>query len=246
MSPRQATRLLLAGVFVFAAASAWAEDAGPTAPMALTSAQIVEQMQRHSHAQTGELRQYKALRHYAVEYRGFATTIDAKMDVEASYDAAAGKSLQIISQSGSHFLCEKVLKRAVDSEKEAMQNKASTALSETNYRFRLAGSETVAGRPAYILDVEPLTASKFLFRGKIWVDAADFAVVKMETEPAKSPSFWIARTLIHYTGAKTDGFWLPQLVRSETKVRIGGTAVLTIDYGSYTVVPVATQAAAKF
>ena len=67
------------------------------------------------------------------------------------------------------------------------------------------------------------------------MDAADFAVVKMETEPAKNPSFWISRTLIHYTGAKTDGFWMPQKVRSETKVRFGGTAVLTIDYGSYSI-----------
>jgi hypothetical protein len=89
-----------------------------------------------------------------------------------------------------------------------------------------------------------LTASKFLYRGKIWVDAADFAVMKMETEPAKSPSFWIARTLIHYTGAKTGGFWLPQHVRSETHVRIGGTAVMTIDYGSYDVVPASTIQAA--
>jgi hypothetical protein len=55
----------------------------------------------------------------------------------------------------------------------------------------------------------------------------------METEPAKSPSFWISRTQIHCTNAKTDGFWLPEQVRSETKVRIGGTAVLTIDYGRY-------------
>jgi hypothetical protein len=92
--------------------------------------------------------------------------------------------------------------------------------------------------------VEPLRESKFLFRGKIWVDAADFAVVKMETEPAKSPSFWIARTLIHYTSVKTDGFWLPQQVRSETKVRIGGTAVLTIDYGSYEVVQMTALASA--
>ena len=81
--------------------------------------------------------------------------------------------------------------------------------------------------------MEPLAPSKFLYRGKIWVDAADFAVVKMETQPAKNPSFWISRTLIHYTGAKTDGYWMPQAVRSETSVRIGGAAVLTIDYGSY-------------
>jgi len=214
--------------------------------MLLTSAQIVEQLERHSLAQSGELKEYSALRHYTVEYRGFATTINGKMDVEVNYSAVNGKTLRIISQSGSRFLCEKVLKRAVDSEKEASQDKTSAALTRANYRFLLRGNESVAGRPAYILDVDPLTASKFLFRGKIWVDAADFAVVKMETEPAKSPSFWIARTLIHYTGAKTNGFWLPQLVRSETKVRIGGTAVLTIDYGSYQVVPMPALAAAGF
>lgn len=84
-----------------------------------------------------------------------------------------------------------------------------------------------------MMDVEPLVASKFLYRGKIWVDAADFAVVKMKTEPSKSPSFWISRTQINYTGAKTDGFWMPQEMRSETSVRIGGVAVLTIDYGNY-------------
>ena len=67
------------------------------------------------------------------------------------------------------------------------------------------------------------------------MDAADFEVAKMEAEPAKNPSFFISRTLIHYTGAPAHGFWLPRKIRSETKVRIGGTAVLTIDYGDYQV-----------
>jgi hypothetical protein len=58
-------------------------------------------------------------------------------------------------------------------------------------------------------------------------------VVKFEAEPAKSPSFWIARTLIHQSFAKTGDFWLPRQNRSETKVRIGGTAFLTIEYGTY-------------
>ena len=179
---------------------------------------------------------YKTVRHYEVKYQGF-TTLGAKMDVEVLYDAASGKSFRIVSQSGSNFLCDKVLKRAVESEKEAGQDKSSTALTEANYRFHLDGNDTVEGRPAYVLEVEPIAASKFLYRGKIWVDAADFAVVKVEAEPAKSPSFWIARTLIRYTSARTGGFWLPEQNRSETKVRIGGTAVLTIDYGNYQVIP---------
>jgi hypothetical protein len=39
---------------------------------------------------------------------------------------------------------------------------------------------------------------------------------------------------------KTEGFWLPGKTRSETKVRIGGTAVFTIDYGAYQVVAAET------
>jgi hypothetical protein len=242
MKLRQGTGLLLAVVFAFAAGLVRAENAGTLAPAGLNSAQIVEQLQRRNQAQTEGLKGYKALRHYQVEYRGFSARIAARMDVEVNYDAATGKSFRIVSQSGSHVLCDKVLKRAVDSEQEASHDKGATALTDANYRFTLLGIENLGDRPAYILDVQPLTESKFLFRGKIWVDSAEFAVVKMETEPAKSPSFWIARTLIHYTSVKTDGFWLPQQVRSETKVRVGGTAVLTIDYGNY---EVGTETASK-
>jgi hypothetical protein len=246
MNTKLCRGLCLAVVFAFTAGLARGQDAGAGVPANLRSSQIVEQMQRHNQAQTDELKQYKALRHYQVEYRGFSAKVAAKMDVEVSYDSATGKSLRIVSQSGSKVLCDKVLKRAVDSEKEAAQDKASSALTEKNYRFHLAGSEAVSGRPAYILDVEPVAASKYLFRGQIWVDAADFAVVKMETEPAKSPSFWIARTLIHYTSVKTGGFWMPEQMSSETKVRIGGTAVLKINYGSYEIVPETALRAAAF
>ena len=155
------------------------------------------------------------------------------MEAEFNYDAASGKSFRILSQSGSRILAEKVLKRAMDSEIEASKDSGATALTPANYRFQLLGSESLDGRPAYILSVEPLKESKFLYRGKIWVDATDFAVAKIEAAPAKNPSFWISRTLIQYTSAKTGNFWLPQRSRSESKIRIGGTAVLTIDYGAY-------------
>jgi hypothetical protein len=246
MSSLAVMRLLPAVVFAYAAGLGWAQNAGMPTPPSLSSTEIVEQLQKHNQLRTDELKNYSALRHYQVEYRGFSAKIAASMDVEVNYDAATGKSFQIVSQSGSGTLCEKVLKRALESEKEASEDKASTAMTEKNYRFRLLGIENAAGRPAYVLDVEPLTASKFLFRGKIWVDAAEFAVVKMETEPAKSPSFWISRTLIHLTSAKTGAFWFPEQMRSETKVRVGGTAVMTINYGSYEVVPQAEIAGARF
>jgi hypothetical protein len=195
-------------------------------------AQILALMEHHDQIQREELKHYKAVRHYSVEYQGLAT-IKAQMEVEVDFDAASGKSFRILSQSGSKIFGEKVLKRAMDSEKEASKDGAATAMTPANYQFQLLGSESLDGRPAYILSVEPLTESKFLYRGKIWVDATDFAVTKIEASPAKNPSFLISRTLVQWTYAKTGNFWLPQRSHSEAKIRIGGAAVLTIDYGTY-------------
>ncbi len=230
--------LLLVAVSA-ATPSAPAAPAGSDTPVppSLTSAQIVEQMRLHNDARTRALKHWKALRHYKVEYRGFNADVTAAMEVEAEYDPDSGKTFRIVSQTGSKFICDKVIKRAVESEREASLDKGATAITSANYTFRLEGTDTFAGRPSYVLSVEPIAPSKFLYRGKIWVDAADFAVAKIEAQPAKNPSFLISQALIHYTSAKTGDFWFPQFNRSESKVRIGGTAVLTIDYGAYQVSP---------
>lgn len=219
-------------VLIFIGASLWPAHASAPALTNLPLAQILASMEHHDQIQREGLKHYKAVRQYHVEYHGLAN-LEAQMEVEVDFEATSGKSFRILSQSGSKILGEKVLKRAMDSEKEASQDSGATAMMQANYRFQLLGSESVDGRPAFILNVEPLTESKFLYRGKVWVDATDFAVVKVEATPAKNPSFLISRTLIRYTNSKTGDFWLSQRSRSETKVRIGGTAVLTIDYGTY-------------
>lgn len=203
------------------------------AQAAMPVEQIVEHMQQHEASQSKELKRYEAVRHYQVQYRGLGAHLAASMDVELNYDSGAGKQFRIVSQSGSKLLCDKVLKRAVDSEAEASKDKSSTALNATNYRFELAGTDAANGRPSYILQVEPLRKSKFLYRGRVFVDTADFAVTKIEVEPAQNPSFWISSSHIENVNEKTDGVWLPEKNRSESKIRVGGTAVLTIDYGTY-------------
>src|SRR5580658_8568129 len=103
--------LLPALVFALAAELACPANSPASAPEDLTAAQIVQQIQRHNQARADELKQYKALRHYQVEYTGFSKKIAAKMDVEVNYDARTGKSFRIVSESGSGLLREKVLKR---------------------------------------------------------------------------------------------------------------------------------------
>ena len=253
MSCYRARFVLTYGIFVpaafvvlFASMAVHAQTGLPEAPAnatltsaqpSLTSTQIVAEMLRHNQARAEGLRHYQSIRHYEVEYKGYAARLNAKLVVEANYDAVNGKTFRIISQSGNGLLLDKVLKKLIESEKDAGQDKSSTALTPANYHFKLTGIENLGGRPAYVLEVEPLADNKYLYRGKIWVDAADFAVAKIDAEPAKNPSFWISSTAINHQYERTDGFWLPAQNRSETKVRVGGTAVLTIDYGKYQVTP---------
>jgi hypothetical protein len=220
------------GVALWIAATHLPAQASSPTQTNLPLAEILALMEHHDQIQREGLKHYKAVRQYKVEYRGLGT-LEAQMEVEVDFDSTSGKNFHIMSQSGSKIVGEKVLKRAMDSEKEASEDRGATALTPVNYRFQLLGSESVDGRPAYILSVEPLRESKFLYRGRVWVDATDFAVAKIEASPAKNPSFWISRTLIRYSSAKAGDFWLPQRSVSESKIRIGGTAVLTIDYGTY-------------
>src|SRR5436305_3163884 len=147
-----------------------------SAQPSLTSSQIVEEMLSHNRARAEELKHYQSIRHYDVEYKGYSAKLGAKLVVEADYDAATGKTFKILSQSGNGLLIDKVLKRLVESEKDADHDKVATALTPANYTFKLDGIEDLAGRPAYVLDVAPLVDSKYLYRGKIWVDAGEFAV----------------------------------------------------------------------
>ena len=88
-------------------------------------------------------------------------------------------------------------------------------------------------RPLYVMQVQPLRQTKFLYRGTIWIDSQDFAVTRIEAEPAKNPSFWTVRTHIHHQYQKIGEFYLPTLNQTDTDVRLGGKAALTIQYLDY-------------
>ncbi|HUV68844.1 MAG TPA: hypothetical protein VMW15_04225, partial [Terracidiphilus sp.] len=108
-----------------------------------------------------------------------------------------------------------------------------TALNRENYDFTMVGYETTPSKSMYVLDVEPKTKSKFLFHGRVWVDANDFAVVRLKVEPAKNPSFWTKNSEIELSYVKVNDFWLPERNHSISSIRLGGRAELTIEYRNY-------------
>jgi hypothetical protein len=72
-----------------------------------------------------------------------------------------------LSDGGSKFVVDHILKRLLEKEKEASteQNRERTALSTENYNFYLAGFEN-SPASQYELNVIPKTDNKYLYRGK--------------------------------------------------------------------------------
>jgi hypothetical protein len=136
-----------------------------------------------------------------------------------------------------------VFKKLLEGEQEAAndENRRNTTLSTDNYEFTSAGSEATPQGQQYVLNLLPKTKNKFLYRGKIWVDAKDFAVVRIEGEPAKNPSFWIKNTMVKHRYVKVEDFWLPAENHTESVIRLGGRAILTIEYKDYKITKVAPQ-----
>lgn len=196
---------------------------------------VLARMEAHEQMQATRIASYRSRRHYSVDYKGFQKQIHASMDVDVLYRAGSGKSFLVVSQTGSRLLLQKVLSRALDSEREASLNPAASALNRIHYRFKFVAYAAENGRELLVLDVEPLAASKFLYSGRVWVDTSSYAVVKMEVQPVKNPSFLISHTTIHHENAPTHGVWLPLRNQSHSSIRLGGTAVMTIDYGEYQV-----------
>lgn len=196
-------------------------------------AAIVRNLQLHNRLRARELQSYTDLRHYSVSYHGFPIDLSAGIVVEATYDAPSTKRFRIVSESGSKFLVDHVLKKLLAAEQQAASHPRQAAIDQANYSFTYLGMQTLAGRPCFVLRAVPKSRSHLLFRGRVWIDAKDYAVSKVVAEPARNPSFWIKDTHIHHVYSRTGPFWLPQSDRSTTDVRFGGSAVLTIDYGVY-------------
>jgi hypothetical protein len=200
-----------------------------------TAEEIVAQMQVMNAERLAALEHYVSERRYRVEYKGTGGEHFGEIVVHAEYSAPDQKRFTVVSESGSKFICEKVLRRLVESEQEAAQktNRMQMALSMDNYDVVLAGEEQMDGAKAWVLKVSPKVDNKFTYRGTVWVSADDYGVMRVAGVPAKNPSWWINRASFDSRYVRRGEFWLPGRNVSTSHVRIGGEATLTIDYGSY-------------
>jgi outer membrane lipoprotein-sorting protein len=213
----------------------------------LTATQVAKKLQERNAQRAAALQEFHGTRVYRMQYRGFPSDRDAEMVVNVAYRAPNSKEFSIVSQTGSKFIIDHVFKKLLEGEQEAAndENRLNTALSTDNYDFTSAGSEDTPDGTEYVLNLLPKTKNKYLYRGKIWVDAKDFAVVRIEGEPARNPSFWIKKTEVKHRYIKVGDFWLPAENHTESVIRLGGQAILSIEYKDYKITKAAPMRGAE-
>jgi hypothetical protein len=121
---------------------------------------------------------------------------------------------------------EKILRDMLDREMEALHEAGQRELSTRNYDFGLAGEEIVDGRRCHVLSLHPKREERDLIRGRAFVDAETYHLLRVEGEPVKSPSWWIRDLHITMSFAEVDGAWIRILTHAVANVRFKGRYVV--------------------
>lgn len=212
-------------------------SARPKTPR-LSLYQVLAKLEERNMQRAAALQQFEGKRVYRIQYRGFFRERDAEMVVKVHFTAPDNKQFTVVSQTGSRFVIDHVFKKLLEAEQEAAKGNGlrEMALTRENYDFTLVDFQPAPAGGQYVLTLTPKTKNKYLYRGKIWVDAKDFAVVRIEGEPNRNPSMWISKTDFAHSYAKVDEFWLPAENHTETSVRFGGKSTLSIEYQDYKII----------
>ena len=176
---------------------------------------------------------YTGSRRYVLE--NYRLNKRAEMLVSVKCDPNGTKHFEVISEEGWKSANKRVIRKMLESETETSQPeiRPTTSLTPENYRFQMLGNDSVDPRPTYVIQVVPKREDKYLFEGQIWVDAEDFAVVRVEGKPAKNPSFWTRSVHFVQRYHKSGTFWFPFSTESVTDARIFGKTQVTITYFDY-------------
>jgi MucB/RseB N-terminal domain len=221
---------LLTALFLLRTSSVVAaDDSGPLP----TAEEIVTRMGSRDLQRQVSMEGYAGMRRYVLENQHLHKR--AEMLVQVQGDRDGTKHFDVLSEEGWKAAHKHVLRKMLESESETSrpEMRARTKLIPDNYDFEVMGTELVADRPTFVLEIKPKRKDKYLFRGRIWVDSEDYALVRAEGNPAKNPSFWTKSTHFVQVYQRAAPFWFPLSTQSVTEVRFFGTTGVSIEYFDY-------------
>jgi hypothetical protein len=177
---------------------------------------------------------YSGGREYLLENHVFQKR--AEMVVRVTCERDGTKHFEVLSEDGWKSANERVLREMLATELESSSPdiRLKSRVTSDNYTFRMIEAGfPLEGRTTYVIDVVPKRQDKSLFRGRIWVDAEDYALARVEGEPAKNPSFWTRKVHFVQEYRKDGDYWFPAMTTSVTDARMFGATDVNIRYFDY-------------
>jgi hypothetical protein len=199
----------------------------------VTESQVLVELAAHNEKRKAALHDYTVLRTYQV--------VDLKGKVHAEeigrmeFFSPDKKAFTVTSESGSGLVRHMALNPLIDSEIEAAAGKEhhDSAISTDNYFLNLLGEQQLGPYRCFVAEAVPKRKAKYLFEGRVWIDASDYSVVRIEGHPATKLSFWIQHADFVRQYQKVDGFWLPEKDQTLVQVRLYGKKILKIEHRNY-------------
>src|SRR5438445_4926317 len=206
-----------------------------TARAGATAERIFAELIRRNDLRNTELRSYSEIRSYSLsDQKG---KVHAQTEVRLDYRAPDTKSFVPISEKGSTVVRHLVLDRLMESEVEAASGKShrDSSINGANYTFELLGEQDLGPSRCFVVHATPMRKDKYLFDGKVWIDAQDYAVAQIVGHPAKKLSVWVNKADFVRRYQKIGNFWLPLKDETSVHVRFYGRKILTIGHQNYTI-----------
>lgn len=182
------------------------------------------------------LREYTVTEHYRVLRGGDTEHAAAEMTVREVSRKSDGKHYTVLSQSGSSLLLS-TLKSSLENEQRLSQPgvRETILVTSANYEMRLNAPtpQMLEGRACWWLSITPRRDDPSLFKGTLWVDARDYAIVRLDGTAAKSKSMLASAAHVERQYAMMSGYPMAVRARATTHVALLGQATILIDYSDY-------------
>jgi outer membrane lipoprotein-sorting protein len=199
-------------------------------------AAVIPQIDAAVQMRVNRIAGYTVTEHYAV-FRGKDETHSvAEMTVKTTYRKETGKSYQVLSTGGSSLVRKLGLDPLLENERQINLpgNVEHSWITSANYEMTLKpGTVMVDGRECLVVAIHPKRKAPNLIEGKVWVDAKDYTIVRLEGVSSKAPSVFAGVTHMMRQYANVDGFSMATHARAESNTFLYGRTVVTIDYSGY-------------
>jgi len=201
----------------------------------LNTTELFSRLAARRQWQQAHITQLSALRNYTVK-NDKGTTL-ASEAVLMEYSAPGRETFTTRAGEGSLYIRSHVFERLMKFEADKVRTKKDqdSLITPENYTLQVVGRDNVGSSECLVVRAVARREERDLFKGKIWVNEGNFAIVKVAGELAKSPSFWVKHVRFVRGYLQIGEFWLPSTEAAVSQVRIFGEETLTVAYRDYAV-----------